>query len=694
MKMDTQSRKIDSFNSGEVHQMQIHDTRKILRVITNEFYSDKIGSAIREIYSNAHDAHTEAGIDLPVKVSLPSQLDPNFSIRDFGDGLSKEFMLTKYTAAGYSSKDESNNLVGGWGWGRLSALSCTDNYTVTSYQQGTKCIYTVYLDAEGTPAINFVFEGDTKEPDGLMVSWPVAIKDYVEYRNKAQDFFRFLEEDVDCTGIEKAVPDVHKENMKLYSNMSEPGKAYVKMGCVCYPIPESVVREALNRNNLGYWGLSYGVSVVFDIPIGSVDVTVSREGVSWNEKSKTFVVGYIRNVVRKAENSFEGELQNFKYQYDAAKFLNSILKFKEIFDGVKGLKYKNINDPHILNIAGGTTVGRIGAYDKSLMNPKCKKECHTLVNSGFPVLNISLLESEKIFLARAYSDKDKGIKKDTYVPKRVSSSDVKGKILIVFVDSQKAEQGFLKRIREACGNTNLVKYVSDLPELSKVARSSSSQDVKMRNSVQILQQEESSDFFAGGGYYFLTNKKSLEYNDKEVYEVFRLFNFLKNYKLFKSVNIASVPASYEKALKKSGKWERISKKEDLKKILQDKSEAEKVVETAIPVATDQMRFISSIIIEKGLEVKDKLLEDIFEKINRYKGRTYSHIRNLEYIKDIFEIKDDREYKVDFSRVMEYPMSEVMLGWIGHWPGDKEKEKVKDFVDYLNMYYETKLKGEN
>ena len=63
----------------------------IFNVLRNQLYSDKVLAVIREYSTNAVDAHIEVGKgDVPIKVTLPTALTPEFTVRDFGRGLTEE----------------------------------------------------------------------------------------------------------------------------------------------------------------------------------------------------------------------------------------------------------------------------------------------------------------------------------------------------------------------------------------------------------------------------------------------------------------------------------------------------------------------------------------------------------------------------------------------------------------------------
>lgn len=83
-------------------------------------YSNPIPSMIREIVSNAFDAHIEAGVNKNVEVEYirPDYLtgtSASISIRDKGDGMSPEIIQTIYSKFGKSTKRDRDDAIGAFG---------------------------------------------------------------------------------------------------------------------------------------------------------------------------------------------------------------------------------------------------------------------------------------------------------------------------------------------------------------------------------------------------------------------------------------------------------------------------------------------------------------------------------------------------------------------------------------------------
>ena len=148
------------------------DSAKIFSFLSNFLYKDKERSVITELCSNALDAHKMLDKDsTPIRVHLPTEFQKEFRVRDFGPGLTEaqvhEF-LTKY---GASSKNESNDFIGGFGIGSKSPAAVTDTWTINSFNNGYETSYLIHVNERGIPSINTLYKMPTTD-SGLEVVVP------------------------------------------------------------------------------------------------------------------------------------------------------------------------------------------------------------------------------------------------------------------------------------------------------------------------------------------------------------------------------------------------------------------------------------------------------------------------------------------------------------------------------------------
>jgi hypothetical protein len=88
MKLNTAKRNIESGGMNISAQFTIEPNAKSFQVLSDGMYSNVVETIVRELSSNAFDAHIEAGkADVPFEVYCPSAFDPHFTVKDFGTGL-------------------------------------------------------------------------------------------------------------------------------------------------------------------------------------------------------------------------------------------------------------------------------------------------------------------------------------------------------------------------------------------------------------------------------------------------------------------------------------------------------------------------------------------------------------------------------------------------------------------------------
>ena len=96
-------------NVGQIGEFRIRNSAKAFNILSSGLYANKIRAIIRELSCNAVDSHVAAGkTDTPFDVHLPNQLEPWFSIRDYGTGLNHEQVTQIYTTYFESTKTASN----------------------------------------------------------------------------------------------------------------------------------------------------------------------------------------------------------------------------------------------------------------------------------------------------------------------------------------------------------------------------------------------------------------------------------------------------------------------------------------------------------------------------------------------------------------------------------------------------------
>jgi hypothetical protein len=282
MKSNSNLRVVET-NSQTTKDFTIQASGKMFHMVISGLYSDKPKSITREIWSNAFDAHAMVGKEaVPFEVTFPTAITPTFTCRDFGPGIAHDDMEGFYTVLGHSTKENTNKAVGKWGVGRMSPMSYTDTFSVVSRHKGMVSYYAVQLGPDGSPQLHVLAEPQpTNEPDGLEVSFPVKRQDIQQFQTAANVIsVGFDVPPVVTNSKEKSFSPLKKlyegKDYYLYEHESMSG-AFAQMGCVLYPIPY----EYLPKSS---W---YGRSIVYKFDIGDLEVTASREALSFGPNDPT-----------------------------------------------------------------------------------------------------------------------------------------------------------------------------------------------------------------------------------------------------------------------------------------------------------------------------------------------------------------------------------------------------------------------
>lgn len=173
--------------------MDDEDAAHIFAVLHGTLYSRKEYALLREYGSNAWDEHRQAGIpDVPIKVSLPTDLEPTLVIRDYGRGLSEEDIYKVYARYGKSTKRSDSNAVGFLGIGSKAAFAYTDTFTITSYHEQKKSIYVCVLGEDHVGRVNKLHEEPCGDETGVEIRVAVNPKDAATFQSEASDLFRFF----------------------------------------------------------------------------------------------------------------------------------------------------------------------------------------------------------------------------------------------------------------------------------------------------------------------------------------------------------------------------------------------------------------------------------------------------------------------------------------------------------------------
>lgn len=297
------TRDLEQSGMGRTVQAKIKASRKLFSFFSDGVYSNKPVAIARELVANAVDSHVMAGRpNVPVEVQLPTALDPTFIVRDFGTGMSEDFLFNNYLVyAEGSTKDGSNEAIGGFGIGKAAVFSYTDQFSLVSVQNGVRGVYSVFLGEDGIPAISQIAVQVTDDHDGVEISFPVENKDIQMFHDAAQEALRYFHPLPTVANGTLTAPDyTHQGNG--WALRPSAGELGVILGGVRYPVTAASLSHTL-RNDSKYKALlGYGIDLT--MPIGSVSIALSREALQYNDTTNAGIKAGLDNIFDDVKKTF------------------------------------------------------------------------------------------------------------------------------------------------------------------------------------------------------------------------------------------------------------------------------------------------------------------------------------------------------------------------------------------------------
>lgn len=277
-------------------------SKKAYTILSSGLYKFKIRAFIRELSCNAVDGHIALKLmtgSAPkyFDVTLPSQLDLQWKIRDYGIGLDQEQIFTLFTTYFASSKEESDDFIGAFGLGSKSPFCYTTTFTVVSWHGGVKSVYSIYMN-DGVPSCTPVWSGPSDEPSGVEISIPIKECDIDEVFKESAMVYHTFDKD-------SFMPNFIGESIKLTNyttddrpnNLLKHNATYAIMGGVPYEIPSEYYENTICK-------VKYSGSNFIPFPMGSLNPLPNREELSLDQHT----VGTIKEFFDKESVSIWNEI--------------------------------------------------------------------------------------------------------------------------------------------------------------------------------------------------------------------------------------------------------------------------------------------------------------------------------------------------------------------------------------------------
>lgn len=292
------NRQVDSSGVEDVAAFGIseEDSAHIMTILRDTLYSDKVLAVLREYSANAWDAHREVGkFDVPIKVVLPTLMDPTLTIQDFGPGISHENIKRVYTQYGKSTKRGTDLAVGMLGIGSKSAFAYSDSFTIVSSHGGLRRTYVAVLDETEKGYINCLYSEECGDETGVSIKVPVRPTDVREFTLKAQELYKHFIPRPDINTVLPAAPELVRVLSHGVIHETEysrdNGEWIAIMGCIPYEIDiEQLIDSGLGQHVRHLTG-----SLFFNI--GELGISASRESLKYSDATKKALVNKFNDII-------------------------------------------------------------------------------------------------------------------------------------------------------------------------------------------------------------------------------------------------------------------------------------------------------------------------------------------------------------------------------------------------------------
>lgn len=339
--------------TGEASDFSVKIDGHIFKLMTDGLYSAKVPSVVREILANAIDAQIQSGRKEAVRVSLPTPFNKTFRVRDFGDGMSHEFVMKLYTQLGHSTKRDDNTQTGFFGMGSKSPFTITDQFQVTVFDGKHKRVYSAFIADNGVPRLTNPINMASSEPAGVEVSVPVPAHFVADFESAIKaSAFAYFDKDItfnrDFGGGDQPLVWAQKTFKKIadgvytvrertaHYSYSSSGACFIRQGFAVYPLE---LEQLTSKGGIDSATLSFirrltakSTKLYLDAPIGTFNVTASREKIQYDAPSIQNISALLLKLMQGAMVHISQQVTGVYTHSDAVKQLQQAFLKEYAFD--------------------------------------------------------------------------------------------------------------------------------------------------------------------------------------------------------------------------------------------------------------------------------------------------------------------------------------------------------------------------
>lgn len=368
--MELKTTKIDNIvigstiNKSSKFSIDVNNFQHITRLLSKGLYSNPIKTLMIEYVQNAIDTHTNINSDKAVVVTLPTPDYLWYEVKDFGEGMSEDFVLNKLTQYGTSTKTKTNTQAGGFGIGfKASAIYC-DNFSMYVNYNGKHYEYDV-TNHEGSGSITLLDIQPTNEHNGTTIRIPVNAVDCNKFR---EEFNNGIYKKLIATGkvlVRTNTGSINSNSVmdSYYITISDELEYDFKCGYYTAAINlysnnifiskldwynfKNKINTILNNSSMLYYDEEeikwigdnmYIINDIIDkriplmmdvnIPVGMFELNINRESYIWTDELYIYLHRKLIEIIKYQQNLQQEEFKNISTESqlsDILKYINNIV---------------------------------------------------------------------------------------------------------------------------------------------------------------------------------------------------------------------------------------------------------------------------------------------------------------------------------------------------------------------------------
>lgn len=274
----------------------------ILNMLSKNFYSNPIGSIVRELTSNCFDSHVEASVEDTVVIEFSYDEEGDYiSFKDVGVGLSPDRIKKVYMKWFTSTKRGTNDQIGGFGLGSKTPLAYTDHFYITTVFDKIKYSY-LFSKGSSLPELDLLSEEFTEDRNGTEIKIYIhnsRDRIYFDQAIKAQLCY-FDNVVVLGSNVDNDYKIYETDLFKFRNKDTYSDEMHICFGKVSYPIDWERIEETRIKVPIG---------VKFEI--GELAVTPNREALQYTDEIRNLVKKRVKETIEQLEDLYLSQQKEY-----------------------------------------------------------------------------------------------------------------------------------------------------------------------------------------------------------------------------------------------------------------------------------------------------------------------------------------------------------------------------------------------